>query len=173
VIDSDTAVAPTITGTEAGQTTTSQAAVKPFAGVTIADTNSGATDKLTIEVGGAGGTLSGTGLSGGTNGIYALAGTAAAVTSELHALSFKPKAGAPNTSSTSTFTLSDKSSAYATATVNSTTTVIDTDPAAAASIQLLIQSMAAFQTTNSNAINLTASSIPDVQHPPVIAAPFH
>ncbi len=173
VIDTDPAVAPTITGTKAGQKTTSEAAVKPFSGVTIADPNSGATDKLTITVGGAGGTLTGKGLSGGTSGVYTLAGTAAAVTSELDALSFKPKAGKPNTTSTSTFTLSDKSSAYATATVNSTTTVIDTDPAAAASIQLLVQSMAAFQSTNSNAIDLTANPIPEVQHPPVIATPFH
>jgi hypothetical protein len=173
VIDSDPAVAPSITGTEAGQTTTSQAAVKPFSTVTIADLNSGATDKLTITVGGAGGTLSGTGLSGGASGIYTLAGTAAAVTSELHGLSFKPKAGAPNRSSISTFTLSDKSSAYATASVNSTTTVIDSDLAAAASVPLLVQSMAAFQSTSSNAINLTASAIPEVQHPPVIATPFH
>jgi hypothetical protein len=45
----------------------------PFAGVTIADTNSGATDTLTITLSGAGGTLT---------------GTAAAITGELDALSF-------------------------------------------------------------------------------------
>jgi len=97
--------------------------------VTVADPNSGASDTLTITLAGAGGTLSGTGLSGGTGGVYTLTGTAATVTSELEALSFAPRAGAPGTSSTTNFTLSDLSSAYATATVNATTSVIDTDPA--------------------------------------------
>jgi autotransporter passenger strand-loop-strand repeat protein len=128
VIDSDPAVAPTITGTKAGQTTTSEAPVKPFSGVTIGDANSGATDTLTITLAG-GGTLSGTGLTG-SNGTYTLSGTALAVTTELDALSFTPVDGVPNTSVTTTFTLSDKSNAFATATVNNTTTVIDSDPAA-------------------------------------------
>ena len=126
--------APTVTGTVAGQTTTFEATIKPFFGVTVADANSGATDTLTITVGGTGGTLTGTGLSGGAGGFYTLSGTAASVTSDLDALSFKATAGTPNTSSTSTFTLSDKSSVYATATVNSATTVIDSDFAVAPTI---------------------------------------
>jgi ALTTAQ repeat len=134
VIDIDPAVPPTITGTVAGQTTTLEAPVKPFSSVTIGDDNSGAADTLTIRVSGTGGTLSGTGLSGGTGGVYTLSGSATVVTGELDALSFTPTAGAPNSSSTSTFTLSDKSSAYATATVDSATTVIDTDPAVAPTI---------------------------------------
>ena len=129
-------VAPTITGTVAGRATTSEAAVKPFSGVTIADANSGASDTLTISVTGAGGTLSGTGLTGGTGGVYTLTGTAAAITSELGALSFTPKAGSPGTSSTTNFRLSDLSSAYATATVNTTTSVVDTDPAGALSLSV-------------------------------------
>jgi autotransporter passenger strand-loop-strand repeat protein len=131
VIDTDPAVAPTITGAIAGQTTTSEYPVRPFTAVTIADANAGGTETLSITVGGAGGALSGTGLKGGTGGIYTLTGTAAVVTSELDALSFRAKAGAPNTTSTSTFTLSDMSSAFSAATVNSVTTVIDTDPALA------------------------------------------
>ena len=133
VVDTDpaVAVAPTITGTVAGRATTSEAAVKPFSGVTIADANSGASDTLTITVTGAGGTLSGTGLTGGAGGVYTLTGTAATVTSELDALSFAPKAGSPGTSSTTNFQLSDLSSAYATATLNTTTSVVDTDPAVA------------------------------------------
>jgi uncharacterized repeat protein (TIGR03803 family) len=70
------ASAPTITGTASGQATTSEAPVAPFAHVTIDDSNPGATDTLTITLSGAGGTLSGTGLSGGAGGIYALSGTA-------------------------------------------------------------------------------------------------
>ena len=125
---------PTISGTVAGQTTTSEAPVHPFAGVTISDPNTAATDTLTITLsnGGTTGTLSGSGLSGGTNGVYTLAAAAAAtITSELDALVFTPKAGAPGSSTTTTFTLSDLSSADATPTVNSSTTVINTDPAVA------------------------------------------
>ena len=134
VIDSDAAVAPTIDGTVGGQTTTSEAPAKPFAHVTIGDANAGATDTLTITLGGAGGTLSGTGLSGGIGSVYALTGTAAAITSELDALIFMPIAGAPNTSSTTTFTLSDLSSAYATPAVDSATSVVDSDAAVAPTI---------------------------------------
>ncbi len=134
IAEADPAAAPTISGAVAGQATTSEAAVKPFSAVTIADPNSGASDTLTITVGGAGGALSGTGLTGGTGGVYTLTGTAATVTSELDALSFKPTAGAPGTNSTTTFKLSDLSSAYATATVNMTTSVVEADPAAAPTI---------------------------------------
>ena len=91
--------APTISGTVSGQTTTSEAAVKPFAGATIADPNFGATDTLTITLGGAGGTLAdGTGFSSLTTvgaGVYRLSGTAAAITSELDALIFTPTAAWP------------------------------------------------------------------------------
>ena len=120
---SDPSVAPTIAGTVSGQSTASEAAVNPFAKVTIADSNANATDTLTITLGGAGGVLSGTGLSGGTGGVYTLSGTAP---SELDALSFTPKAGAPGSSSTTTFTLSDLSSAYATPAVDSANLVVST-----------------------------------------------
>jgi hypothetical protein len=120
---------PTITGTASDQTTTSEVPVRPFGQVTIGDANAGATDTLTITLGGAGGTLSGTGLSGGTGGVYTLTGTASAISSELEALLFTPLAGAPNTSSTTTFTLSDQSSTGGAPIVDSTTSVIDSDPA--------------------------------------------
>ena len=103
--------APTITGTIAGQGTTSEAPVHPFSGVTIGDLNVGATDTLTITLNGAGGTLSGAGLSGSGN-TYILSGTASAITSALDALVFTPAAGQPNTSGTTTFTLSDVSTDY-------------------------------------------------------------
>ena len=106
MIDVDGAVAPTIAGTVAGQTTNNEAAVHPFSGVTIGDVNVGATETLTITLSGGGGTLSGTGLSGGS-GTYTLTGSAATVTSELDALSFTPTAGAPGSQTTTTFTLSD------------------------------------------------------------------
>ena len=105
----------------------------PFSAVTITDPNSGATDTLTITLSGVGGTLSGTGLINDGGGVYTLAAASATtITTEVEALAFTPTAGAPGTSSTTAFALSDLSSAYATATVNTTTTVIDTDPAAGA-----------------------------------------
>jgi Ca2+-binding RTX toxin-like protein len=125
---------PTIAGAVPDQTTTAEAPVEPFAHVTVRDANAGATDTLTITLGGAGGTLSGMGLSGGVGGVYALSGTASAVTSELEALLFTPSAGAPNSSSTTTFTLSDQSSAYATPIVDGATSVIDSDPTGAPTI---------------------------------------
>ena len=57
-----------------------------------------------------------------------MSGTAGAITSELDALVFTPTAGAPGTTSTTTFMLSDLSSANGAPTVDSTTTVIDSDP---------------------------------------------
>ena len=127
VIDSDPAVAPTIAGTVAGQTTTSETPVRPFAHATVSDANVGATDTLTITLGGGGGVLSGTGVIGGVGGVYTLSGTAAGINSELDALVFTPKAGAPYTSSTTTFTLSDQSSAGGGPAIDTTTTVIDKD----------------------------------------------
>ena len=129
ITDIDPAVAPTISGTTSGQTTTSEAPVHPFASVTVADPNASATETLTITVGGAGGTLTGTGLTGGSGGVYTLSGTATAITGALNALSFTPTAGAPNTVSTSTFTLSDASSAYGAPTVDTATSITDIDPA--------------------------------------------
>ncbi|WP_316175741.1 choice-of-anchor tandem repeat GloVer-containing protein [Bradyrhizobium sp. SZCCHNRI1073] len=118
-------VAPTIIGTTAGQTTTSEAAVHPFSGVTIDDANVGATDTLTITLSGAGGTLSGAGLSGSGN-TYTLSGSAATITSQLQALTFTPAAGSPNSSQTTTFTLSDVSSAYTNVVYASTATAVAT-----------------------------------------------
>ena len=102
--------APTITGAVSGQTTTSETPIDPFSGVAIGDANAGATDMLSITLSGPG-SLSGTGLSG-SDGSYTLTGTTAAITSELRALSFTSVNGVPNTSVTTTFTLSDTSSAY-------------------------------------------------------------
>uniref|UniRef100_UPI00291677EA beta strand repeat-containing protein n=1 Tax=Bradyrhizobium sp. SZCCHNRI1003 TaxID=3057275 RepID=UPI00291677EA len=111
VIDSYAGVLPKISGTVAGQMTTSEAPVHPFSTVSIDDLNVGATDTLTITLSGAGGTLSGTGLSG-SNGVYTLSGSASTITDQLRALTFAPAAGLPNTSATTTFTLSDSSTGY-------------------------------------------------------------
>jgi hypothetical protein len=126
------ALAPTIHGAVPGQTTISEGVVKPFSSVIIADPNIDTTDTLTIILSGSGTLTDGTGFSRlQTTGIgaYALSGTATTITSELEALLFTPVDGVPNTSVTTTFTLSDKSSVYGAPTVNSATTVKDSDPA--------------------------------------------
>ena len=115
VTDNDAAVAPTITVTTPTVTTTQDAAVKPFAGVTVADSNVGATDTLTITLSDAGatGTLSGsTALINDGGGVYTLAAAApATISSELMRWFSRRAAGAPGSSTTTSFTLSDTSSA--------------------------------------------------------------
>ena len=62
VTDSDAAVAPTISGTVGGQTTTFETPIAPFTAVTITDANDGGTDNDTLTLTYTGpGTLSGTG----------------------------------------------------------------------------------------------------------------
>ncbi|WP_165359594.1 beta strand repeat-containing protein [Lichenibacterium minor] len=102
------AATPTIMGTHTGATA-GEAPLGPFAGVQVADANAGAIETLTVALSGTGGTLAdGAGYAGlrqNADGSYALSGTAAAVTAELAALSFKPRAAG-----TTTFTLKDVTS---------------------------------------------------------------
>ena len=125
--------APTITGTKAGQATVAEKAVSPFSGVTITDPSATATDTLTIALAGGGGTLSGAGLTAKPDGTYTLTGTAKAITAAVKALTFTPTAGAPGSSTTTTFTLTDVGGNSAVMT-NSTTTVIDKAAAATPTI---------------------------------------
>ncbi len=120
--------APMITGTKSTETTMKQAPLDPFAGITIADSNVDATDMLTITLSGGGGMLAGTDLAS-SNGVYTLAGTPAAITTALDALVFTPNAGSSGSASATNFTLSDLSSAYATPTVDATTSLVNVDPA--------------------------------------------
>jgi hypothetical protein len=157
---------PTITG-EGQTTTTIEAPVTPFGGMTIGDPNPGATDTLTITLAGGGGVLAdGLGFSGLTSvadGVYMLTGTALAITSELDALVFTPNAAWANASAT---TLSDVgSTAHGASAVNSATSVIDNDPSGAISIS------AAYFAANIDGVNaasqvtsitLTDSGIPQV-----------
>ncbi len=133
-----TATRPTIAGTVAGQQSTNESPVTPFSQTIITDANLGATDTLTVVLGEAGGTLSGTGLTSTGNKTYALSGTAAQVTEELQGLTFAPAVGKPGSQTTTTFRLTDRSSAATTMpAVNDATSVVDSDtPAAPAAPRL-------------------------------------
>ena len=121
--------APVISGTVRGQSTPSGQPDTPFSLVTITDPNELTSDSLSIQITGGGGKLSdGAGFSGLTEsaaGVYLLSGTAAAITSELHALVFTP-----NTfSAATTFTLTDTTSRGTSASdANTTVTVTNGEP---------------------------------------------
>ena len=102
--------------------------------MTIGDPNASSRDALTIQLSnkGAGGTLTGPGLSGGQNGLYTLAtDTAANVTTALDALVFTPAAGTANSQSTTGFTLTDQTklqNGNGPSTSDNTTAVTNIDP---------------------------------------------
>ena len=130
VIATAGATALVIGGALAGQTTSNQASIAPFSGVTIADANPGQTETVTVTLSAvANGIL--TNLGGGTynasTGVYTATGSAAAVTADLNALVFTPTAhgAVPGQAVTTTFTIGDVDNAAQTAT-NNTTTVIAT-----------------------------------------------
>ncbi len=129
------ALLPTISGTVAGQTTASGQSYPPFSTVTIGDPNTDTSDTLSIQLTDGGGILSdGVGFSGLTTiapDLYSLSGTAGDITSELDALAFSPS-GNP---ATTTFTLTDTSSAGTDAVdTNTTVTVLPTNANSAESI---------------------------------------
>lgn len=121
--------APVISGAKAGQTVTNNATIDPFAGVTISDPDVGVTYSATITLAGAGGTLSGAGLTEtATAGTFSLAATdLRTLSTELDALTFAPSNGTPGTSGTTTFSLTVAQTGAGTlSTTDNTTSVIDT-----------------------------------------------
>jgi Ca2+-binding RTX toxin-like protein len=143
VVATAVATAPAIAGTVAGQSTTHEAAIRPFATASVSDVNAGASDTLTIAVSGEGGTLSGAGLVAVAGG-YQLTGSASVITQELQALSFTANQGTPDTPSTTRFTLTDVSNEDPTPAIDATVSVTDTAPAVASKIGGLV----AVQTTS-------------------------
>ncbi len=128
VTDTDSAVAPTITGGTANQQTTGEQALTPFTNVMVADGNAGnPTETLTIAVSGDGGTLrDGQTTLTETNGTYTVTGTLAQVNAELANLTFASAVAQPNAPETTTFTLSDSSSVGGNAAASDTIDVTDT-----------------------------------------------
>ncbi|MES2105518.1 MAG: DUF4347 domain-containing protein [Pseudomonadota bacterium] len=128
-------VAPTIGGAVAGQSILETAALAPFAGITIADPDVGASETITIALDLAAkgaftaASLAATGFStsdGGLTYTHA-AGTPAAVQAAIRGLVFQPTAGrvAPGNHETTTFTIS-ANDGIAAAVLDNTTTVIST-----------------------------------------------
>ncbi|MCP3440102.1 hypothetical protein [Bradyrhizobium sp. CCGUVB14] len=145
------AALPTIAGAVSGQTTSNEAAINPFATVSITDPNAGATDGLIITLAGAAGILSGTGLISLGNGIYELAATSAdKLTAELHGLSFVASPHGDG-SATTTFTLSDTNSVGLTVS-DAHTTIIDTHQAGPTIIDGPTSGYATIQGTTGNDI---------------------
>ena len=132
----NTVVGPTITGTVAGQTTTNEAPIDPFSGVTITDA-SGSLQSLNIQATSGppltaasfGATLPGAVFDPVTQS-FTLAGLSpAALTAELDAAVFTPVGGGPGSVTPTTFTLIDTSGAVGLPTAtDSVTTVSNTDP---------------------------------------------
>ena len=125
--------APAIGGAVAAQATTDKAAMSPFAGITVADPDVGASESVTITVtaGGAAtdanGTLSGTGLTKVGVGTYGLAaGAPGDVQAALRGLLFTPteNGAAPGATVTTGFTVSVSDGTETT--TNATTTVVAT-----------------------------------------------
>ncbi len=105
--------APTVSGT-GPVADTGGGATRPFAAVTVADPDHGASESVTLTLLGADGQptdaqgmLAGTGISETAPGVYTLTGTPAAVTAALDGAVFTPSFGsaAPGTSVTTTLAL--------------------------------------------------------------------
>ncbi len=149
-----TSVAPTISLTQAGQAVSDQATISPFANVLIGDDNFGQTETLTVtllaaENGSLANISAGASYDAGT-GVYTVIGSAAVVTSALHALVFVPSQHqvAPGQSVTTIFIISDIDTASRSA-ADSTTTVVSTAIAVQPSI-----SPAGFSPTISDAATI-------------------
>ncbi len=135
-------VAPTITGTQAGQTVESGNTISPFSTVTVADANANPAATATITV------TDLTGKAGDTNGIFVpatgltetavgsgvytlTASTTAALTTELDHLTFAPAAlPSGQTSVTTNFKLDVLDTGVHLAASDNTTTVTETQPTA-------------------------------------------
>lgn len=126
---------PGIDGTTSGQSTDGETSITPFAGVTLTDGVAGENDTLGIQLSGAGGTLSGTGLIANGNGNYLLApGTPATLAGELDALTFTPATNTvPGYAATTHFALVSVGSS-GTIAIDESTSVTDTAAADAVSV---------------------------------------
>jgi plastocyanin len=127
--------APVIAGTVANQAASDEAAIAPFANVTITQIDVGQTETVTVAPSStADGMLSDPNAASDhstidANGVWHITGTAAQLTSAIEALRFVPTAHqvAPGNTLTTSFTVSDTDTAGAAAS-DSTTSVVATAP---------------------------------------------
>ncbi len=154
--------APVIAGTVGGQSTTDEAAISPFSGVSISDVDFGQTETVTVTLSAtAGGTLSSLGGGTLTNGTYTVTGTSPGVTDAIEGLVFTPTAHqvAPGSTVTTTFTIDATDTAGATSS-NDTTSVIAT---AANDAPVIAGAVGGLSTTDEAAISaFSGVSIGDV-----------
>ena len=134
-------VTPTISGTTAAQSVAASGTILPFANVVIGDRNFGQTETVTVTLSSAAnGFLSnlGSGHYDPKRGVFTDTGLAAAISADLHGLTFNPTASLVSHGQTLTtgFTLRDTDSALASV-VDNTTTVTATAGASADSLIML------------------------------------
>ena len=140
------AQAPVISGTVAGQSVAPEQTDTPFSSVTIADPNIATSDSLSIQLAGGGALADGAGFNGLTTsaaGVYALSGTAAAITSELDALVFTPSAD----STTTTFTLTDTTSIGTSASDLNTTVTVESSGSVVVSVSTFLANQSSLDQT--------------------------
>ncbi|WP_428491811.1 FG-GAP-like repeat-containing protein [Rhodopila sp.] len=157
------AVAPTISGTVAGQMIAAPGMIRPFANVVVADLNFGQTETLTVTLSSAAnGFLSNLGSGSYNAGVFTDIGSAAAVTADIHNLNFSPAASlvAHGQTVTTGFTIRDIDSAAASAVDNTTsvtaTAGIDANPASLIMLQNSSGQMALWQI---NGLTIAASGL--------------
>ena len=144
---------PAISGTHTTQDA-GPTAVNPFTGVTVSDPDIGVVDSLTIRLSGAGGTLTGSGLTGAGTSYSFAAASPAALTTELDALSFTP-----GVAGTTTFLLTALQAAGGSVRTFSdhVTTVVDTASASSGAAGAMMASLAAPESLGStSALSLTS-----------------
>jgi uncharacterized repeat protein (TIGR03803 family) len=167
-----------ITGTVVNQAVNDNATIDPFAHVVITDLNAGQTETVTITPSNiANGTLSdpnaATDGSAISNGVYAVTGTAAAVTADLDALVFHPTDHqvAPGSTVTTGFTIAVTDTAGQTAS-DSATSVVATAVATPAEVNTWFQTIDGLPpTTASIPANLATAYVEELNATPQTATP--
>ncbi len=147
--------APTISGASSGQPVNDNATIAPFSGLTIADVDPGQSQTVTVTLDAAAkgafssASLTASGFTNPSSGVYSFTGSAAAATIAIRQLIFQPTANRvnPTLTETTTFTVS-VNDAIAAAATNNTTTVVSTSVNDAPTITGAVAGQAVNDTAN-------------------------